>query len=151
MLACGADDTMGPAVPPDLTGTWSYVAPSLSGDYLGDPLTCDYELSMQIPQSGPMFTGRYSNARTEVERQAMLGELRMAAAAGREIGLRIHAGHGLDYKNVGPVARLDGVEELNIGHAIVARALLVGFERAVVEMRREIELAVTGLPPRGGA
>ncbi len=58
MVACGADDTMGPAVPPDLTGTWSYVALGITGD----PLTCDYDLSMQIPQSGPMFTGLYSDA-----------------------------------------------------------------------------------------
>jgi len=68
----------------------------------------------------------------------------MAAMAGREIGLMVHAGHGLDYRNVGAVARLDGIEELNIGHAIVARAVYVGLPRAVREMRRAMEVAVLG-------
>jgi len=91
-----------------------------------------------------LHTGSYAEARPGPARAAALSELRMAAAAGREIGLTIHAGHGLDYRNVGPVALLDGVEELNIGHSIVARALFVGFERAVTEMRRAIAAAVSG-------
>ncbi len=90
-----------------------------------------------------LHTGRYCGARTADARGKSLGDLRMAATAGREIGLVVHAGHGLDYKNVGRVATLPGVEELNIGHAIVARAVLVGFERAVREMREAIERAVT--------
>jgi len=90
-----------------------------------------------------LHTGRYCNADGAGARAAALGDLRMAAAAGRELGLVIHAGHGLDYKNVGRVATLPGIEELNIGHAIVARAVLVGFERAVREMREAIERAVT--------
>jgi len=89
-----------------------------------------------------LHTGRYANARTADERAATLNELRMASAAGREIGLRIHAGHGLNLANVAPVATLPGVEELNIGHSIVGRAVLVGFERAVREMREEIRRAV---------
>jgi pyridoxine 5-phosphate synthase len=51
------------------------------------------------------------------------------------MGLHVHAGHGLDYRNVGPVAALTEITELNIGHAIVARAMLVGMERAVREMK----------------
>jgi len=90
-----------------------------------------------------LHTGSYAEARPGPARTAALSELRMAAAAGREIGLVVHAGHGLDYRNVGPVALLDGVEELNIGHSIVARALFVGFERAVTEMRRAIAAAVS--------
>jgi pyridoxine 5-phosphate synthase len=57
-----------------------------------------------------------------------------AAAAARELGLEVLAGHGLTYRNVGPIAAVAGIEELNIGHSIVARAVLVGMERAVREM-----------------
>ena len=100
-----------------------------------------------------LHTGRYANAPGGAARAAALGDLRMAAAAGREIGLVIHAGHGLDVRNVGRVAVLPGIEELNIGHSIVARAVLVGFERAVREMKGAIERAVTlsrlGVDPGG--
>ena len=58
---------------------------------------------------------------------------------GAELGLDVAAGHGLDYGNVGEVAAIREIEELNIGHAIVARAVLVGMERAVREMREAIE------------
>ena len=94
-----------------------------------------------------LHTGRYAEARPGAAREAALAELRMAAVAGREIGLMVHAGHGLDYRNVGPVALLEGVEELNIGHAIVARAIFVGFERAVTEMRRAIAASILGRGP----
>ncbi len=57
------------------------------------------------------------------------------------VGLEVAAGHGLNYQNVGDVAVLPEIEELNIGHAIVARAVLVGFERAVREMKELIEKA----------
>jgi pyridoxine 5-phosphate synthase len=90
-----------------------------------------------------LHTGRFCGAKDAATRAAALGYLRMAAAAGREIGLVIHAGHGLNYRNVGSVATLPGVEELNIGHAIVARAVLVGFERAVSEMKARIGAVVT--------
>ncbi len=89
-----------------------------------------------------LHTGRYANARDAASRSAAVGDLRMAAAACRELGLTIHAGHGLNYRNVRPVAALDGLEEMNIGHSIVASALLVGFERAVRQMKQEIERAV---------
>jgi pyridoxine 5-phosphate synthase len=90
-----------------------------------------------------LHTGRYCGAHDAASRARALGDLRLAAAAGREIGLVVHAGHGLDYKNVGRVATIPGVEELNIGHSIVARAVLVGMERAVREMREAIDRAVT--------
>ncbi len=89
-----------------------------------------------------LHTGRYAGARDAAALATALGDLQMAAAAGREIGLRIHAGHGLDYDNVGRVAVLPGVLELNIGHAIVARAVLVGMERAVREMKQAIDRGV---------
>ena len=61
-----------------------------------------------------------------------------SAAFARQHGLHVHLGHGLNYCNVQAVTRLPGVEELNIGHSIVARALLVGMERAVREMKEAI-------------
>jgi pyridoxine 5-phosphate synthase len=61
-----------------------------------------------------------------------------AARFVREQKLVLHAGHGLTYRNVGPVARIDGLSELNIGHSIVSRAVLVGMERAVREMKQLI-------------
>jgi pyridoxine 5-phosphate synthase len=80
-----------------------------------------------------LHTGSYANARG-AERERELERLRKAAELGTGLGLRINAGHGLDYDNVRPVARLARVEELNIGHAIVARALMVGVERAIQGM-----------------
>jgi pyridoxine 5-phosphate synthase len=70
-----------------------------------------------------------------------LGRLKRAAKLGVELGLHVAAGHGLDYANVAPVAAIDEIEELNIGHAIVARAVLVGMERAVREMQEEMRRA----------
>jgi pyridoxine 5-phosphate synthase len=64
-----------------------------------------------------------------------LQRLRKAAALARSLGLDVHAGHGLTYENVRPVAALADIEELNIGHTIVSRAILTGMERAVREMK----------------
>jgi pyridoxine 5-phosphate synthase len=81
-------------------------------------------------------TARYSEARPPAT--AELEALRVAAERARELGLHVHMGHGLTYTNVAPIARLPGVEELNIGHSIVSRAVLVGMERAVREMKAAI-------------
>ncbi len=67
---------------------------------------------------------------------AELAKLTAAAKRVRDAGLMLHAGHGLTYRNVKPVAAIPGMSELNIGHSIVARALMVGFEQAVREMKR---------------
>lgn len=67
-------------------------------------------------------------------REETLGEIRAAASLGPDMGVRVYAGHGLTTGNVGPVARLAEVEELNIGHSIVSRAVLVGMSAAVREM-----------------
>lgn len=82
-----------------------------------------------------LHTGEYAEARTLEERRRQLERLRKAAGLGREAGLDVHAGHGLTYQNVGPVAGIPECEELNIGHSIVSRAVLVGMERAVREMK----------------
>lgn len=92
-------------------------------------------------QAVEIQTARYSEARTEADRQEQLALLQEAAAFARQAGLHVHMGHGLNYHNVQAVARIPGVEELNIGHSIVSRALLVGMERAVREMKEAIRLA----------
>jgi len=80
-------------------------------------------------------TASWADAADARAREAALRKVTDAARLGRKMGLHVHAGHGLDYRNVGPVAALTELTELNIGHAIVARAMLVGMERAVREMK----------------
>ncbi len=87
-------------------------------------------------------TARYSEARTEEALKRELTALENAAAVVCQQGLRLHLGHGLNYTNVQAVASIPGVEELNIGHSIVSRAVLVGMERAVREMKEAIRSAV---------
>ncbi|MDE2058425.1 MAG: pyridoxine 5'-phosphate synthase [candidate division NC10 bacterium] len=81
-----------------------------------------------------LHTGSYAEARGHKAQQAELTRLIQSATAGRELGLRVNAGHGLDYRNVGSIAAIPEVEELSIGHSIMAKAILVGLERAVREM-----------------
>jgi pyridoxine 5-phosphate synthase len=83
-------------------------------------------------------TARYSEARTPADRRRELDALRAATDFARDRGLHVHMGHGLNYANVQAVAAIPGVEELNIGHSIVARAVLVGLERAVRDMKEAI-------------
>jgi pyridoxine 5-phosphate synthase len=80
-----------------------------------------------------LHTGEYCNTRGN-ERAEQLDRLRRASVLGRELGLAVHAGHGLTYDNVTPVAAIPEIEELNIGHSIVSRAVFVGMESAVREM-----------------
>ena len=81
-----------------------------------------------------LHTGRYCEARNEKERARELARIVDAAKSAAKLGMGVAAGHGLNYDNVRPIARIAEIDELNIGHAIVARAVLVGFERAVREM-----------------
>lgn len=87
-----------------------------------------------------LHTGDYCEARG-AEQAKELERLRRAALVAGDIGLEVAAGHGLSYIDVAPVAAIPQIEELNIGHGIVARAVLVGMERAVREMREAIERA----------
>lgn len=86
-------------------------------------------------------TGRYAHAAPGAEREAELARLIRAAERAHARGVRVNAGHGLDLDNVGPIARLPHVEELNIGYSIVCRAVFVGLERAVRDMLARIEAA----------
>lgn len=81
-----------------------------------------------------LHTGRYCEARSPKEKERELSRLVDAAKTATRLGMGCAAGHGLNYDNVRPVARVAEIDELNIGHAIVARAVLVGFEKAVREM-----------------
>jgi pyridoxine 5-phosphate synthase len=83
-----------------------------------------------------IHTGHYADAATDEARIAEFERIRMAVAYGRSLGLTVNAGHGLTYHNVQPIAALPGIHELNIGHAIVAQALFVGWKDAVAEMKR---------------
>jgi pyridoxine 5-phosphate synthase len=80
-------------------------------------------------------TARYSEAKTTADRQRELTALRDAAELLQSHKMHVHIGHGLTYWNVQAITRIPGVEELNIGHSIVSRAVLVGMERAVREMK----------------
>jgi pyridoxine 5-phosphate synthase len=80
-------------------------------------------------------TGTYADARTPAGAATHLEQLARAAAHAVEAGLHVHMGHGLNYLNVKPVVRIPGVEELNIGHSIVSRAVLVGMVQAVRDMK----------------
>ncbi len=84
-----------------------------------------------------LHTGRYANHSSD----AQVAALHEAAQAGRALGLAVHAGHGLTVANVGAVAAIDEIEELNIGHHIVSRAVFVGLEAAVREMRAAMDAA----------
>jgi pyridoxine 5-phosphate synthase len=85
-----------------------------------------------------LHTGTYAEAHDEVGRQRELGILARGCERAIAAGLRVNAGHGLTYWNVYPIATLPGMEELNIGHTIISRAVLVGMERAVREMKQAI-------------
>lgn len=81
-----------------------------------------------------LHTGRYCEARTPTERDREFSRIVDAAKTAARLGMGCAAGHGLNYDNVRPIAKVAEIDELNIGHAIVARAVLVGFEAAVREM-----------------
>jgi pyridoxine 5-phosphate synthase len=96
-----------------------------------------------------LHTGMYAGTRDRKALHDELARLIRAATLARELGLRVNAGHGLDYLNVGRVAAIPEVEELNIGHSIVARAALVGMERAVREMLIAMDNKSGGSDVRG--
>jgi pyridoxine 5-phosphate synthase len=101
-----------------------------------DPATLDSAKDLGVP-AVELHTGRYAN--TWQESDDALEELRRATRHAADMGLFVHAGHGLTYRNVGPVASIPGIEELNIGHSVVSRAVMVGMRSAVEEMRRLVK------------
>ncbi|MEQ9568780.1 MAG: pyridoxine 5'-phosphate synthase [Longimicrobiales bacterium] len=90
-----------------------------------------------------LHTGEYAHARGAAARR-QVERLRSAAERGRALGLDVHAGHGLTYENVTPVAAIEPIEELNIGHSVISRAVFVGMETAVREMGAVLRRARAG-------
>jgi pyridoxine 5-phosphate synthase len=119
-----------------------------------DPRALEYSVELGA-DAVEFHTGEYANARGD-DRGRELVRLARLAKEGRAMGLAVHAGHGLTYENVIPVAAVPEIEELNIGHSIISRAVFVGLERAVREMRDLIRQAPqmvdrpgVWLPPMG--
>jgi pyridoxine 5-phosphate synthase len=104
-----------------------------------DPDPAQLDIAAELaPHAVELHTGEYALATGEAAQAAELARLE---AAGRQVvaaGFALHAGHGLTYRNTRPIAAIPRMLELNIGHSIVARALMVGFEQAVREMKQLI-------------
>ncbi len=93
----------------------------------------DASLALHVP-CVELHTGAYAEAANEEKRQQELECLQKATAYGLSLGLQMNAGHGLHYDNVGAIVAIPGIDELNIGHSIVSRAVFVGIQQAVHEM-----------------
>ncbi len=104
-----------------------------------DPDLKQVETSAELDADAvELHTGCYANAATEQLRETEFHRLLDASAAVINTDMRLHAGHGLTYNNVVPVARIEGMKELNIGHSIIARSIFVGLTQAVREMKQLI-------------
>lgn len=106
-----------------------------------DPATIDRAARLGVP-AVELHTGTYAN--TYRDSDTALERLRAAVRHAAEAGLAVHAGHGLTYRNVTPVAAVGDIEELNIGHSIVSRSVMTGMEAAVREMRELVDRARVG-------
>ena len=105
-----------------------------------DPEEQQIEVSREIGAHGvEIHTGQYCDASGDRKRE--LEEVKSAASLAHRLGLEVHGGHGLNYDNVLPIVAIPEIVELNIGHSIIARAILVGMERAVMEMKKLLKTA----------
>ena len=91
------------------------------------------------PAGVEVHTGRYADAESDRERTAELKRIRDSVMIAKRLGLAVHAGHGLDYTNIGPVAEIKEIEEFAVGFSIIARSVYVGIEEAVREMARLVK------------
>jgi len=101
----------------------------------------EHQLEASVAAGAPvveLHTGRYADAESAATEARELELLRQAARFGVSLGLKVNAGHGLHYHNVAPVAAIGEISDLNIGHAIIARAMFTGLDEAVREMKRLI-------------
>ena len=106
-----------------------------------DPERSQIEASQAVGAHAiEIHTGTYCNA-VATQRQRERNAVAAAAALARSLGLEVHGGHGLDYDNVPPIATIPEIVELNIGHSIIARAVMVGIEQAVREMKQLLKTA----------
>jgi pyridoxine 5-phosphate synthase len=115
------------------------VRASLFIDADRESITRSHELGADAVE---LHTGRYAHAMSD---PSTLGALRDGAALAASLGLAVHAGHGLTTSNVGPVAAIPEIEELNIGHHVISRAIFVGLDTAIRELRAAMDSA-RGLP-----
>jgi pyridoxine 5-phosphate synthase len=106
-----------------------------------DPRQVEASIAMGVA-AAELHTGRYAEAPEGPGREAELGALREAGVALVAAGVELHAGHGLNYRNVAPIARIDHMQELNIGHSIISRAVFVGMVQAFREMKDCIDRAL---------
>ncbi len=105
-----------------------------------DPTPAEIEASARVGAEAVEFhTGEYANAPEGLERRRQLARVVEAAKQARSLGLVVHAGHGLNYTNVGPIAAIEGMTELNIGHSLICRAIFVGLRKAVRDMVRLVD------------
>jgi pyridoxine 5-phosphate synthase len=109
-----------------------------------DPRTIDRAAALDVPAI-EFHTGRYAHTWDKSGRA--LTALAAAAAHARTLGLAVHAGHGLTFENVQPVAAIPEIEELNIGHSIVSNAVMWGMEEAVKRMRKLVDTAAISHQP----
>jgi len=101
-----------------------------------DPEPAQIEASARSKAAAvELHTGRYAEAREQADLEATFSELASGTRAAIDYGMVCHAGHGLNYTNVRPVAEIPGLSELNIGHSIISRAVFVGLQQAVAEMK----------------
>ena len=102
-----------------------------------DPDRAQIELSSELGVDAvELHTGTYANVTNSDDRATQLNILKTAAAVVGSTEMQLHAGHGLTYTNVVPIAQIEGMLELNIGHSIVSRSIFVGMQEAVREMKR---------------
>ncbi|MCM8787520.1 MAG: pyridoxine 5'-phosphate synthase [Candidatus Omnitrophica bacterium] len=100
-----------------------------------DPLKLQIEKAKQIGANNiELNTGRYSEAKTAILQKKELKKIKEAAVFAKKLGFFVAAGHGLNYENIKEIAKINEIEELNIGHAIIARSVFVGIVVAVEEM-----------------
>ena len=104
-----------------------------------DPKQIEAAIALEVA-AVELHTGNYADAETEDEQQEEIDRLSQAGSMAIEGGLLLHMGHGLTYRNVRPIAEIPDVSELNIGHSIIAKAVLVGMQQAVRDMKALITL-----------
>lgn len=107
-----------------------------------DPIANQIQLGKDLGAGAvELHTGQYALAKSEVDRNAELLKLAKSGKQIRDLGMVLHSGHGLTYRNVQPIAQLEGMQELNIGHSIVSRAVFVGIQEATRSMKQLIATA----------
>lgn len=110
-----------------------------------DPIEQHIEISKEIgAEMIEIHTGEYANATTDARREEKLAKIRIAAKRAHALGLGVNGGHGLNYTNIFPIVAIPEIEELSIGHSVIARAMFVGIEQAVREMLECVKRGSTG-------